>query len=159
VKLDSPHTYRLLRAAGFDKAMTVAKLRGPRERKRKTGNAKDARGRTGKCEGRKALHETAPEAVDSLQPKERPRDGQRAKAQVCPCGCGIDFWFAFQLDCRGGVRKLSFGCLRKRQSHPEKMRLSQRNFQAAGAPPLPSIPRVGCGGVCNVASFGSHALC
>ena len=49
--------------AEFDKAMTVAKLRGARERKRKTGKAKMLDGRTGKCEGRKALHETAPEAV------------------------------------------------------------------------------------------------
>jgi DNA invertase Pin-like site-specific DNA recombinase len=41
--------------AQFDKAMTVAKLRGARERKRrKTG---------GKVEGRKSLTETAPEAV------------------------------------------------------------------------------------------------
>jgi DNA invertase Pin-like site-specific DNA recombinase len=49
--------------AEFDKAMTVAKLRGARERKRKTGKDKMLDGRTGKCEGRKALHETAPEAV------------------------------------------------------------------------------------------------
>ena len=40
--------------AQFDKAMTVAKLRGARERKR---------AQTGKCEGRKGLAETRPAAV------------------------------------------------------------------------------------------------
>ena len=43
--------------------MTVAKLRGARERMRKTGRAKTLDGKRGKCEGRKALHETAPAAV------------------------------------------------------------------------------------------------
>ena len=49
--------------AEFDKAMTVAKLRGARERMRKTGRAKTLDGKRGKCEGRKALHEMVPEAV------------------------------------------------------------------------------------------------
>jgi DNA invertase Pin-like site-specific DNA recombinase len=51
----------------FDKAMTVAKLRGARERKRrKTG---------GKVEGRKSLAETAPEAVTMARQlsEQRPR--------------------------------------------------------------------------------------
>jgi DNA invertase Pin-like site-specific DNA recombinase len=48
----------------FDKAMTVAKPRGARERKRrKTG---------GKVEGRKSLTETAPEAVANGAGVERP---------------------------------------------------------------------------------------
>jgi hypothetical protein len=33
------------------------------------------------------------------------------------------------------------------------------NANCNRAPLLPSIPRVCCGGVYNVASFGSHALC
>ena len=40
--------------AQFDEAMTVSKLRGARERKRRE---------TGKCEGRKPLAEQFPEAV------------------------------------------------------------------------------------------------
>lgn len=66
--LDDTPTGKLVRqvlgaVAEFDKAMTVAKLRGARERMRKTGKYKTADGKRGKCEGRKALHETAPEAV------------------------------------------------------------------------------------------------
>ena len=64
---DGP-TARLVRqvlgaVAEFDKAMTVAKLCGARERMRKAGKVRTLDGKRGKCEGRKALHETAPEAV------------------------------------------------------------------------------------------------
>ena len=57
--LDETPTAVLIRqilgaVAQFDKAMTVAKLRGARERKRAA---------TGKCEGRKSLAETQPEVV------------------------------------------------------------------------------------------------
>ena len=56
--------------AQFDKAMTVAKLRGARERKRSM---------TGKCEGRKSIAETQPEVVAMARKLHRknPATGQR----------------------------------------------------------------------------------
>lgn len=56
--------------AQFDKAMTVAKLRGARDRKRSE---------TGKCEGRKSLAETQPEAVALARRlyRKNPSTGQR----------------------------------------------------------------------------------
>jgi DNA invertase Pin-like site-specific DNA recombinase len=65
---DDGPTARLVRqvlgaVAEFDKAMTVAKLRGARERMRRAAKFKTVDGKRGKCEGRKALHETAPVAV------------------------------------------------------------------------------------------------
>lgn len=66
IAVDSPHSFlsdapaavlirQMLGAvAQFNKAMTVAKLRGARERKRAL---------TGKCEGRKSIAETRPEVV------------------------------------------------------------------------------------------------
>jgi hypothetical protein len=43
--------------------MTVAKLRGARERMRRAARCTTVDGKRGKCEGRKALHEMAPQAV------------------------------------------------------------------------------------------------
>jgi DNA invertase Pin-like site-specific DNA recombinase len=59
--------------AQFDKAMTVAKLRGARQRKRRL---------TGKCEGRKSLAETVPAAVALARDLHRaqPRPSLRAIA-------------------------------------------------------------------------------
>jgi DNA invertase Pin-like site-specific DNA recombinase len=56
--------------AQFDKAMTVSKLRGARERKRRE---------TGKCEGRKPLAEQFPEAVAMARRLRRasPKTGER----------------------------------------------------------------------------------
>jgi hypothetical protein len=56
--------------AQFDQAMTVAKLRGARERKRRE---------TGKCEGRKTLAEKFPEAVLLAKRLRRasPKTGER----------------------------------------------------------------------------------
>jgi DNA invertase Pin-like site-specific DNA recombinase len=56
--------------AQFDKAMTVSKLRGARERKRRED---------GKCEGRKSLAEKYPEAVDMAKRLRRasPKTGER----------------------------------------------------------------------------------
>jgi DNA invertase Pin-like site-specific DNA recombinase len=56
--------------AQFDKAMTVSKLRGARERKRRE---------TGKCEGRKPLAEQFPEAVAmaKLLRRASPKTGER----------------------------------------------------------------------------------
>ena len=56
--------------AEFDKAMTVAKLRGARERKRKTN---------GKCEGRKSLAEMHPAVVREAKRLGRanPKSGER----------------------------------------------------------------------------------
>src|SRR5262245_18877024 len=55
----------------FDKAMTVAKLRGARERKRRD---------TGKCEGRKSHAESNPELVALVRQlrRRRPKGGQRS---------------------------------------------------------------------------------
>lgn len=56
--------------AQFDKAMTVAKLKGARDRKRST---------LGKCEGRKSIAETQPEVVALARKLHRrnPATGQR----------------------------------------------------------------------------------
>jgi DNA invertase Pin-like site-specific DNA recombinase len=82
---DGP-TARLVRqvlgaVAEFDKAVTA--FRGARERKRKTGMAKMLDRRTGKCEGRKALHETVPEAVLMAKRLRRasPLNGDRMSLQ------------------------------------------------------------------------------
>ena len=72
--LDDTPTAKLVRQvlgaiAEFDKAMTVAKLRGARERKRKAA---------GKCEGRKSYAERAPEAVALAKKLHRyPGNGRR----------------------------------------------------------------------------------
>ena len=85
---DLLHHARLVRqvlgaVAEFDKAMTVAKLRGARERMRKTGRARTLDGKRGKCEGRKALHETAPKAVLMAKRLRRasPLNGDRMSLQ------------------------------------------------------------------------------
>lgn len=76
--LDDTPTAVLIRqilgaVAQFDKAMTVAKLRGARERKR---------AQTGKCEGRKSLAERSPEAVALARRLHRrnPATGRRRSA-------------------------------------------------------------------------------
>jgi DNA invertase Pin-like site-specific DNA recombinase len=72
--LDDTPTAKLVRQvlgaiAEFDKAMTVAKLRGARERKRKE---------VGKCEGRKSYAERVPDAVALAKKLHRyPVNGQR----------------------------------------------------------------------------------
>ena len=72
--LDDTPTARLVRQvlgaiSEFDKAMTVAKLRGARERKRRD---------TGKCEGRKSHAEVNPELVALAKQlrRRRPKGGQ-----------------------------------------------------------------------------------
>ena len=87
VRLDGP-TARLVRqvlgaVAEFDKAMTVAKLRGARERMRKIGRAKTLDGKRGKCEGRKALYEMVSEAVLMAKRLRRasPLNGERVSLQ------------------------------------------------------------------------------
>jgi DNA invertase Pin-like site-specific DNA recombinase len=61
--------------AEFDKAMTVAKLRGARERKRATGV---------KVEGRKSHTELRPEVVAEAKRlrRKRPKGGQRSYRQI-----------------------------------------------------------------------------
>ena len=73
--LDDGPTSKLIRqvlgaVAEFDKAMTVAKLRGARERKRRE---------TGKCEGRKSHAEMRPEVVREAKRLRRasPLNGER----------------------------------------------------------------------------------
>jgi DNA invertase Pin-like site-specific DNA recombinase len=73
--LDDGPTAKLIRqvlgaVAEFDKAMTIAKLRGARERKRRED---------GKCEGRKPLAEKFPEAVKLAKRLRRasPKTGER----------------------------------------------------------------------------------
>jgi DNA invertase Pin-like site-specific DNA recombinase len=73
--LDNTPTAKLVRQvlgaiAEFDKAMTVAKLRGARDRKRKT---------QGKCEGRKSLAEMHPSVVREAKRLGRasPKSGER----------------------------------------------------------------------------------
>jgi DNA invertase Pin-like site-specific DNA recombinase len=82
IAADSPHAFiddgptsKLIRqvlgaVAEFDKAMTVSKLRGARERKRREH---------GKCEGRKSLAEANPEAVALAKRLRRasPKTGER----------------------------------------------------------------------------------
>jgi hypothetical protein len=59
----------------FDKAMTVAKLRGARERKRREA---------GKCEGRKSHAERNPELVNLVRQlrRRRPKGGQRSLREI-----------------------------------------------------------------------------
>jgi hypothetical protein len=59
----------------FDKAMTVAKLRGARERKRRE---------TGKCEGRKSHAERNPQLVALVKQlhRRRPKGGQRSLREI-----------------------------------------------------------------------------
>jgi DNA invertase Pin-like site-specific DNA recombinase len=59
----------------FDKAMTVAKLRGARERKRR-----EAR----KCEGRKSHAELHPDVVELVRKlrRRRPKGGQRSLREI-----------------------------------------------------------------------------
>jgi DNA invertase Pin-like site-specific DNA recombinase len=86
IAADSPHSFiddtptaRLVRQvlgaiAEFDKAMTVAKLRGARERKRATGV---------KVEGRKSHAELRPEVVDlARRLRRRPKGGQRSYREI-----------------------------------------------------------------------------
>jgi DNA invertase Pin-like site-specific DNA recombinase len=78
--LDDTPTAKLVRQvlgaiAEFDKAMTVAKLRGARERKRRE---------TGKCEGRKRHAEMNPALVAEARRLRRklPKGGQRSLREV-----------------------------------------------------------------------------
>jgi hypothetical protein len=57
----------------FDKAMTVAKLRGARERKRRE---------TGKCEGRKSHAERNPELVALAKRLRRQKPKTRVEAEA-----------------------------------------------------------------------------
>jgi DNA invertase Pin-like site-specific DNA recombinase len=78
--LDDTPTAKLVRQvlgaiSEFDKAMTVAKLRGARERKRRA---------TGKCEGRKSYSELRPELVALVRQlrRRRPKGGQRSLREI-----------------------------------------------------------------------------
>jgi DNA invertase Pin-like site-specific DNA recombinase len=88
IAADSPHSFlddtptsKLIRqllgaVAEFDKAMTVAKLKGARDRKRKRTGAK--------VEGRKSLAEKYPEAVAAAKQlrRKRPKGGQRTYREI-----------------------------------------------------------------------------
>ena len=78
--IDDTPTAKLVRQvlgaiSEFDKAMTVAKLRGARERKRRE---------TGKCEGRKSHAELNPELVALVRQlrRRRPKGGQRSLREI-----------------------------------------------------------------------------
>ena len=78
--IDDTPTAKLVRQvlgaiSEFDKAMTVAKLRGARERKRRE---------TGKCEGRKSHAERNPELVALVRRMRRakPKGGQRSLREI-----------------------------------------------------------------------------
>ena len=78
--IDDTPTAKLVRQvlgaiSEFDKAMTVAKLRGARERKRRD---------TGKCEGRKSHAELQPELVALVRQlrRRRPKGGQRSLREI-----------------------------------------------------------------------------
>jgi DNA invertase Pin-like site-specific DNA recombinase len=78
--IDDTPTAKLVRQvlgaiSEFDKAMTVAKLRGARERKRRD---------VGKCEGRKSHAELRPELVALVRQlrRRRPRGGQRSLREI-----------------------------------------------------------------------------
>jgi DNA invertase Pin-like site-specific DNA recombinase len=78
--IDDTPTAKLVRQvlgaiSEFDKAMTVAKLRGARERKRREA---------GKCEGRKSHAERNPELVALVRQlrRRRPKGGQRSLRQI-----------------------------------------------------------------------------
>ena len=88
--LDDTPTAKLIRqvlgaVAEFDKAMTVAKLRRARERKRKAGL---------KCEGRKSYAERAPEAVALARKlrRKRPKGGRLSLREVAPTWRGRASW-------------------------------------------------------------------
>jgi DNA invertase Pin-like site-specific DNA recombinase len=78
--LDDTPTAKLVRQvlgaiSEFEKAMTVAKLRGARERKRKAN---------GKCEGRKSHAERNPELVAAAKRlnRQRPKGGRRSLRSI-----------------------------------------------------------------------------
>ncbi len=78
--LDDTPTARLIRqvlgaVSEFEKAMVVAKLRGARDRKRKTGV---------KVEGRKSIAETRPEVIELARRLNRkaPKGGQRTLREI-----------------------------------------------------------------------------
>jgi DNA invertase Pin-like site-specific DNA recombinase len=78
--IDDTPTAKLVRQvlgaiSEFDKAMTVAKLRGARERKRREA---------GKCEGRKSHAERNPELVALVRQlrRKRPKGGQRSLRDI-----------------------------------------------------------------------------
>jgi DNA invertase Pin-like site-specific DNA recombinase len=78
--LDDTPTAKLIRqvlgaVAEFDKAMTVAKLRAARDRKRVA---------TGRCEGRKSHAELKPELVRQVKllRRRRPKGGQRSLREI-----------------------------------------------------------------------------
>ena len=78
--IDETPTAKLVRQvlgaiSEFDKAMTVAKLRGARERKRRE---------SGKCEGRKSYAERNPELVALVRQlrRRRPKGGQRSLREI-----------------------------------------------------------------------------
>lgn len=78
--LDDTPTARLIRqvlgaVSEFEKAMVVAKLRGARDRKRKTGV---------KVEGRKSIAETRPEVIDAARKlaRTRPKGGARSLREI-----------------------------------------------------------------------------
>ena len=85
---DTP-TARLIRqvlgaVSEFDKAMTVAKLRGARDRKRKEGATRTRRDGGAKVEGRKSHAELRPEVVAEAKRlrRKRPKGGQRSYRQI-----------------------------------------------------------------------------
>jgi DNA invertase Pin-like site-specific DNA recombinase len=78
--LDDTPTARLIRqvlgaVAEFEKAMVVAKLRGARDRKRRTGV---------KVEGRKSIAETKPETIEMARKlaRARPKGGKRSLREI-----------------------------------------------------------------------------
>jgi hypothetical protein len=82
--IDTTPTAKLVRQvlgaiSEFDKAMTVAKLRGARERKRRG---------TGKCEGRKSHAERNPELVALAKRLHR----HKPKGGACRCGRSRPSW-------------------------------------------------------------------
>ena len=85
---DTP-TARLIRqvlgaVSEFDKAMTVAKLRGARDRKRKDGATRTRRDGGAKVEGRKNHAELRPQVVAEAKRlrRKRPKGGQRSYRQI-----------------------------------------------------------------------------
>jgi DNA invertase Pin-like site-specific DNA recombinase len=66
-------------AAQLDKAMTVAKLRGARERKKRA---------TGKCEGRKSITELRPELAESARELRRRRPTPTLRAIAAELAAG-----------------------------------------------------------------------
>jgi DNA invertase Pin-like site-specific DNA recombinase len=78
--LDDTPTARLIRqvlgaVSEFEKAMLVAKLKGARDRKRRTGS---------KVEGRKSIAETKPEVVELARKlaRARPKGGKRSLREI-----------------------------------------------------------------------------